>query len=1235
MPGSPRGPRQFLRSFSRLGYSTAPSISSIDPNYARLAGGTSVTIRGANLLNVTSVLFGSTPATNVVTTATSLTCTVPAASIAGAVDVSAVAGSQIGVAPSAFTYIETTISQVSPAFGPIAGGTQVMITGVNFVTGSTITLGGTAATGVTFIDSQHYLITTPAHALGFVNIVITDPTAVSTTLTSGFQYSGQSTRDYTIRGSGARRNPGIRITDALNNVPNTCTLTIDGKYNKPNVGEPLRIIDTDDGSRLLFAGTVLTVEQCYGDGNGDGSISELLWNVSAIDFGWLLNRRRPYGSYFGISASLVAVDLIARFAPGFTTTHVQTNLPAITIILDGTLELSAIFTKIAAALGGGHWYVDYNQDVHLFRVTPQVTNVAVGGAVPAGGTAIVAALGSTVAAPYLQGIFVYQTVFVYNDGSTSGFCLASNPISCATANPVLSSIPTGSAIGALTCVKRRIYVTEITGGELRSNTYLAYEVQDNTTTGFTDSGTFPVDASKSAVKRGNEVSASIAPVAAFGVDVPYGGSAPTATQSSSQGAGWAGNQLTFTPSSLLGVNGRYHYTVYNLYADLSLSQASAASNDVVLDGLHLVDFSGIAIGSDVNGIPVIARLIAGDLYNPYSVIAPSLRRVFFVIPNNTATAMTPGAANGMLLPAGVVAIGPDLESTIVPDEINNSNTQLLRHPPFKSRVELSQIRNKVTVLGQGITTVSRTYYTGGASGGFNQDTGLISLVSFFYLQVTDDIDYKGSKSLTVPAATVVVPGSSVMVGGVIIPVLYSFGTPIQKNTPQGAVSVQGGPVILVLRDPLPVDVPAGTTVHFAALVQDLESQKLMGAVELDASGNATDGIHEYTVIDTNLATPEQLKSRGYAELAVFAYPVVTVTYATRDPKTRSGAVVSVNLTSPPCVGDFLIQTVEIDQIYDESESLIPRYSVTASSTKFTLEDLLLQIIQNQSDSAGSNVSLSDAVTGGVGAPTAVATISDPSKQRTLWAFHMPSTITSGTPQIKNVGLSGTAFGAIVYEATDSPIGVPPAVKFNADLCVFVAAAGVNNTNGMNGGVALNLESNFDLTFYVRTRDSIADVIFWAGLSSAGTPPLTKSGTNIAICAFRYAPLDGDGGWVGVVQPGGVGHSQTTTGSRPVGAIAASTDYKLRMYSRGGPTSELITVSWQVNDGAITTLRYADTTATAPGSPPFLPPKDMPVIDSVGSYTGQMDILIGVVNKSATLAKRLSWRRTFLSLDNNS
>jgi hypothetical protein len=80
------------------------------------------------------------------------------------------------------------VSSVTPATGLAAGGTAVSVEGDNLTGVSGITFGGAAATAVTVKSKTEVTCTTPAHAAGAVNVVVTDDSG-PTTLTNGFTYT--------------------------------------------------------------------------------------------------------------------------------------------------------------------------------------------------------------------------------------------------------------------------------------------------------------------------------------------------------------------------------------------------------------------------------------------------------------------------------------------------------------------------------------------------------------------------------------------------------------------------------------------------------------------------------------------------------------------------------------------------------------------------------------------------------------------------------------------------------------------------------------------------------------------------------------------------------------------------------------------------------------------------------------------------------------------------------------
>jgi hypothetical protein len=80
-------------------------------------------------------------------------------------------------------------TSITPVSGTTAGGTAVTITGTGFAAGAAVSFGGTAATGVSVGSSTSITATTPAHAAGAVNVVVTNSDGQSGTLNNGYTYT--------------------------------------------------------------------------------------------------------------------------------------------------------------------------------------------------------------------------------------------------------------------------------------------------------------------------------------------------------------------------------------------------------------------------------------------------------------------------------------------------------------------------------------------------------------------------------------------------------------------------------------------------------------------------------------------------------------------------------------------------------------------------------------------------------------------------------------------------------------------------------------------------------------------------------------------------------------------------------------------------------------------------------------------------------------------------------------
>jgi hypothetical protein len=119
------------------------------------------------------------------------------------------------------------VTSALPPTGPTAGGTQVALNGQNFVAGCAVSFGGTAATAVTLTNPTTLTVTTPAHAAGNVNVVVTCA-ADSYTLANGFTYTAATPQlDAISPGFGATRG-GTLVTVTGSNIHSSCGVLFGG-----------------------------------------------------------------------------------------------------------------------------------------------------------------------------------------------------------------------------------------------------------------------------------------------------------------------------------------------------------------------------------------------------------------------------------------------------------------------------------------------------------------------------------------------------------------------------------------------------------------------------------------------------------------------------------------------------------------------------------------------------------------------------------------------------------------------------------------------------------------------------------------------------------------------------------------------------------------------------------------------------------------------------------------------
>lgn len=158
----------------------APSIVTVSPTSGPTAGGTLVTITGANFVDGASVLFGANSAASVNFSNSTLITAVTPANAAETVNITVQNPDlQSAVTNNAFTFLAPppapAITTIAPTNGLVPGGTLVTITGSNFVSGLTVMFGASNAASVNFSNSTLITAVTPAHPAALVDVIVQNP----------------------------------------------------------------------------------------------------------------------------------------------------------------------------------------------------------------------------------------------------------------------------------------------------------------------------------------------------------------------------------------------------------------------------------------------------------------------------------------------------------------------------------------------------------------------------------------------------------------------------------------------------------------------------------------------------------------------------------------------------------------------------------------------------------------------------------------------------------------------------------------------------------------------------------------------------------------------------------------------------------------------------------------------------------------------------------------------------
>lgn len=218
-PGGTTSPQTFT-------YQDLPTVTAVAPASGPVAGGTEITITGTNFDGVTGVTVGGAPCTSIVIDGpTSLRCVTPART-SGERDVVVTNADGPAPTPGTYTYLDPpTAMEIAPGIGPANGGTAVTITGTNFVSGSTVLIGGNPCTNVVVVNVTTITCAAPPGAAGAADVSVTTPGGTASSLE--FIYTVPPTIAGVAPSSGPSAG-GTQITITGSNFDGSTTVLIGG-----------------------------------------------------------------------------------------------------------------------------------------------------------------------------------------------------------------------------------------------------------------------------------------------------------------------------------------------------------------------------------------------------------------------------------------------------------------------------------------------------------------------------------------------------------------------------------------------------------------------------------------------------------------------------------------------------------------------------------------------------------------------------------------------------------------------------------------------------------------------------------------------------------------------------------------------------------------------------------------------------------------------------------------------
>jgi hypothetical protein len=725
----------------------------------------------------------------------------------------------------------------------------------------------------------------------------------------------------------------LTIHDQLNETPNTLIATVRGA--RPVEGNTILVAVGSKNADRLFFGYMLRVTRVWA---ADPSPTTMLYHVEATDPTWVLNSILFSARYQNTSAAAIAADLITKAPAGFTLAPVEPALSGIfvdEISFTNTTVMDA-FVQLAGRIGG-YAFCDYYSVVHLF-VTASISQPQ----------PIATGHKSLANMSFVTDLTQIVTRAVVEGGG--GNALAN----VAPGSPVLPVDVIGwylAAGGYVRSGPQRIKYTGVTPGGAGA---------------FVGSGVAPTTAPSATTGMGASAlvngwhNYAYTWVTANGETLPsplLGVLTGVANLTPPPTVPWASNQVNWVGSGLV-IGTSYSYALaWNFSTDskntAALSPLGTRASQVcqsywtgTLNPPNTYQPCGFSIGWNGNPTPPtgaqllqVYRLVNGSWY----LVAA------WTVSGGNVVYQTAYDANSDAQLIGQGGVHPDptngtqVSAQVTLAGIATGPSGVTARRVYRAPVNVTSPLKLLATIADNTTTAMASYdNTPDASLGANAP----SADTAGLIQQSKQILAGATAILVTSAAPFAAGGGYAQVGNQVIRYGGITGGNTLTGIPtqgDGAItqSIAWGTAITTAAALLGVTgilypILRGDAVNLVVLVDDLVAQQALAAL---VGGS---GVREALLQDGRISADEAA-ARASAELAAYKNPIQTFSHRSRDPATRSGNLLTVNLPAPTNVaGQWRIQDVTIT-VFNPRGLVQPTYDARSSSQLFTFDDLLRMV----------------------------------------------------------------------------------------------------------------------------------------------------------------------------------------------------------------------------------------------------------------------------------------------------